>query len=308
MNILITGATGFIGRHLVLRLQQQQHTVTVLSRDSAHASRLLGVPAFDWDYATQDVPAAAMQDCQVIINLMGENLGDGRWTKARKREIHASRILSTRKLAAAAPESLQAFVCGSAIGIYPGSGDDFYDESYTVPGQLGFMQSICHDWEVEAARIENKGVRRVSIRTGVVLGHGGMLQKLLPVFKLGLGGPVGNGQQWLPWIHIDDIVSVYAAAALDGRYQGPVNAVSPNPVRYREFATAFGKALHRPAFFPVPAFVLKLALGEAAALALNSYRIAPKRLQQEYGFTFKFTDLPAALTDLFDTTDVVKKA
>jgi uncharacterized protein (TIGR01777 family) len=141
-----------------------------------------------------------------------------------------------------------------------------------------------------------------------VLGHGGMLQKLLPVFKLGLGGPVGSGQQWLPWIHIHDIVSVYAAAALDTRYQGPVNAVSPNPVRYREFATAFGKALQRPAFFPTPAFILKLALGEAAAPALNSYRIAPKRLQEDYGFKFKFADLPAALADLFAKTSAAEQS
>ncbi|UJP02998.1 MAG: DUF1731 domain-containing protein [Nitrosomonas sp.] len=143
-------------------------------------------------------------------------------------------------------------------------------------------------------------MRRVSVRTGVVLGHGGMLKKLLPVFKLGLGGPVGNGRQWLPWIHLDDIVSVYCNAALDTRYRGPVNAVSPHPVRYREFATAFGNILHRPAFFPTPAFILKLALGEAAALALNSYHIAPVRLLGEYGFQFKFAHLPAALADLFD--------
>ncbi|NBQ68075.1 MAG: TIGR01777 family protein [Nitrosomonadaceae bacterium] len=300
MNILITGATGFIGRHLVQRLQQDQHTITILSRNRSKASELLNVPAFEWDYTTQDVPAEALHDCQIIINLMGENLGEGRWTKARKHEIYASRILSTRKLVAAAPDSLQAFICGSAIGIYPGVGDDLYDESYAVPEQLSFMQTICHDWEQEAARIESKGVRRVSIRTGVVLGHGGMLKKLLPVFKLGLGGPVGNGQQWLPWIHLDDIVSVYCSAALDTRFRGAVNAVSPHPVRYREFATTFGNVLHRPAFFPTPAFILKLVLGEAAALALNSYHIAPERLLREYGFQFKFDHLPAALADLFD--------
>lgn len=299
MNILITGATGFIGRHLTRRLQQNHHTIKVLSRNGARASEVLGVPAFDWDYATEDVPAGALHDCQIIINLMGENLGDGRWTAARKHEIYASRILSTRKLVAAAPDSLQAFVCGSAIGIYPGTGDDLYDESYTVPGQLSFMQTICHDWEMEAARIENRGVRRVSIRTGVVLGDGGMLKKLLPVFRLGLGGPVGNGRQWLPWIHIDDIVSVYIEAALDARYRGPVNAVSPNPVRYREFAAALGEALHRPARFPVPALILKLALGEAAVLALNSYHIVPRRLLEELRFTFKFDALPAALADLY---------
>lgn len=299
MNILITGATGFIGQQLVRRLRQGHHIITVLSRNGKRASEQLGVPAFDWDYATQDVPVEAVKDCQVIINLMGENLGEGRWTQARKHEIYASRILSTRKLVAAAPDILHTFVCGSAIGIYPGTGDESYDESYTVPEQLSFMQTICHDWEQEAARVESNGVRRVSIRTGVVLGHGGMLQKLLPVFKLGLGGPVGNGQQWLPWIHIDDIVSVYIAAALDSRYQGPVNAVAPNPVRYREFAEALGQALQRPAFFPAPALILKLVLGEAAALALNSYRIVPQRLQKEFGFQFKFTDLPAALADLY---------
>lgn len=299
MNILITGATGFIGRHLVQRLKQDHHTLKVLSRNGARASKKLEVPAFDWDYAKEEVPAEALENVQVIIHLMGENLGSGRWTKERKREIYESRIISTRKLVAAAPSSLECLVCGSAIGIYPGQGDDVYDESYTVPAQANFMQTICRDWEMEAAKIESKGVRRVSIRTGVVLGDGGMLDKLLPVFKLGLGGSVGHGRQWLPWIHIDDLVSVFMTAALDARYHGPVNAVSPNPVRYREFATALGKALHRPAFFPTPAFVLKLALGEAAALALNSYHIVPARLLQEYDFKFKFTDLPTALEDLF---------
>lgn len=304
MNILITGATGFIGRHLVRRLQQDHHTVKVLSRNGMRAGEMLGVPAFEWDYATQDAPAAALHDCQIIIHLMGENLGNSRWTKARKHEIYASRILSTRKLVAAAPDSLQAFICGSAIGIYPGTGDELYDESYVLPNQPSFLQTICHDWEMEAARIEKRGVRRVSIRTGVVLGHGGMLQKLLPVFKLCLGGPAGDGRQWLPWIHIDDIVSVYTEAALNTRYHGAINAVAPHPVRYREFATALGKALHRPAFFPAPALILKLVLGEASALALNSYRIAPKRLLDEFGFKFKFDELQIALTDLFSKNDL----
>lgn len=299
MNILITGATGFIGRHLVQRLKQDHHTIKVLSRNSARARQQLEVPAFDWHYAKEEVPTEALEDIQVIIHLMGENLGSGRWTKARKREIYESRIVSARKLVAASPPSLACFVCASAIGIYPGQGDDVYDETYIIPDQINFMQTICHDWETEAAKIESKGVRRVSVRTGVVLGDGGMLDKLLPVFKLGLGGPVGQGRQWLPWIHIDDLVSVYIAAALDSRYHGAINAVSPQPVRYREFAGALGKVLHRPAFFPTPAFVLRLALGEAANLALNSYHITPTRLLQEYNFKFKFADLLAALEDLF---------
>lgn len=299
MNILITGATGFVGLHLVQRLKLDHHTIKVLSRNGALASQKLGVPAFSWNYAKEEVPAEALENIQIIIHLMGENIGNGRWTKKRKREIYDSRIVSARKLVAAAPASLECFVCASAIGIYPGEGDDVYDESYAVPAQVGFMQTICRDWEAEAAKIENKGVRRVSIRTGIVLGDGGMLDKLLPIFKIGLGGPVGNGRQWLPWIHIDDLVSVYMAAALDTRYRGSINAVSPNPVRYREFATALGKALYRPAFFPTPAFILKLALGEAAALALNSYHVVPTRLLQEFNFTFRFTNLPAALGDLF---------
>lgn len=299
MNILITGATGFVGRHLVQRLKQDHHTIKVLSRNAVQASQKLGVPAYDWDYATAEVPAEALKDIQIIIHLMGENLGNGRWTDQRKREIYESRILSTRKLVVAAPSSLECFICASAIGIYPGQGDEVYDESYVVPEHGNFMQTICHDWEKEAAVIESKGVRRVSIRTGIVLGDGGMLAKLLPIFKLGLGGPVGDGRQWLPWIHIDDLVSAYVAAAVDTRYHGAVNVVSPNPIRYQDFATALGKALHRPAFFPTPAFVLKLVLGEAAALALNSYHIVPTQLLQTYSFAFKFTQLPAALDDLF---------
>jgi uncharacterized protein len=299
MNILITGATGFIGRHLVQRLKQDSHTIKVLSRNGKHASEKLGVPAYSWNYAKEELPPEAMENIQVIIHLMGENLGKGRWTKKRKREIYESRIASTRKLAAAAPPSLECFVCGSAIGIYPGEGDNIYDESFAVPAQGSFMQTICRDWEMEAAKIESKGVRRVSIRTGVVLGDGGMLEKLLPLFKLGLGGPVGHGRQWLPWIHIDDLVSVFATAALDPRYHGPVNAVSPNPVRYREFSMTLGRQLRRPAFFRTPAFILRLVLGEAAVLALNSYHILPARLLQEYDFKFQFPDLEVALADLF---------
>jgi uncharacterized protein (TIGR01777 family) len=299
MNILITGATGFIGRHLVQRLKQDSHTIKVLSRNGKRASEKLGVPAYSWNYAKEEVPPEALDNIQVVIHLMGENLGNGRWTNKRKHEIYESRIASTRKLVAAAPPSLECFVCGSAIGIYPGEGDSIYDESFVVPAQGSFMQNICRDWEMEAAKIESKGVRRVSIRTGVVLGDGGMLEKLLPLFKLGLGGPVGHGRQWLPWIHIDDLVSVFATAALDPRYHGPVNAVSPNPVRYREFATTLGRQLRRPAFFPTPALILRLALGEAAVLALNSYHVLPARLLQEYDFKFKFPDLEVALADLF---------
>lgn len=301
MNFLITGATGFVGQHLVRRLKTEHH-IKVLSRNSERAERLLGVPAYDWNYTLDPVPTEAFKDTQVIIHLMGENLGNGRWTKKYKQEIYQSRILSTHKLVEAATPNLKRFICGSAIGIYPGIGDAIYDETFVVPAEGNFMQTICRDWEDAARKIENKGIHSVSIRTGVVLGRGGMLKKLLPLFKLGLGGPIGDGKQWLPWIHIDDLVSIFIAAALDDRYQGPVNAVSPNPVQYQEFSATLGKALHRPSFLTTPAFVLKLALGEAAALALNSYRIEPAKLIQSYGFHFKFTQLNPALENIIEKT------
>ena len=297
MNFLITGATGFIGQRLVARLKTE-HRIKVLSRNRIHAERLLGVPVYDWNYSLDPVPAEALEDTQVIIHLMGENLGNGRWTEQRKQEIYQSRILSTRKLVEATTPNLKRFICGSAIGIYPGIGDAVYDETFVVPTNGNFMQIICRDWEDEVRKIENKGVRSVSIRTGVVLGLGGMLEKLLPLFKLGLGGSIGDGKQWLPWIHIDDLVSVFIAAALNDRYQGPVNAVSPNPTQYQEFSETLGKVLHRPTFLTIPAFILKLALGEAAALALNSYRIEPAKLIQSYDFHFKFTQLGTALENI----------
>lgn len=297
MNFLITGATGFIGRPLVQQLKADHH-VEVLSRDRQRAEHLLEVPAYQWDYAQDDVPVEALKNAEIIIHLMGENLGEGRWTQQRKQEIYQSRILSTRKLVEAAPPLLKCFICGSAIGIYPGIGDQIFDESFTVPTEGNFMQTICRDWEKEAQKVELKQIRRVSIRTGVVLGQGGMLEKLLPLFKLGLGGSVGDGKQWLPWIHIDDLVSIFIAAALDDRYQGPINAVSPNPVPYQAFSSTLGKVLHRPTFLTMPAFILKLALGEAADLALNSYRVKPTKLIESFGFQFKFVQLSSALEDI----------
>ena len=299
MNILITGATGFIGQSLIRELSRQQHAIKVLSRDGSRAQKILGIPAYTWNYSTEAVPDEALKDCDTIVHLMGENLGTGRWTNERKQEIYASRIISTRKLVAAAPATLKTFVCGSAIGIYPGTGDKTYDETFVIPAQKTFMQSICADWEQEAAQIDSRGIRRVSIRTGVVLGHGGMIKTLLPLFRMGLGGSVGSGNQWLPWIHIDDLTSVFMKAIEDARYTGAINAVSPHPVHYHEFARALGLVLHRPAFLSTPAWLLKLILGEAAALALNSYRIAPRKLLQEYDFKFRFAELQGALTDLF---------
>jgi uncharacterized protein (TIGR01777 family) len=300
MRILITGATGFVGRQLLPRLADDGHELKVLSRDGARAGRELGVTAYSWDYAREPVPAAALEGVESIVHLMGENVGQGRWSAARKRDIRASRIDSTERLVTQAPSGLASFVSASAIGYYPGEGDAVYDESYRQHGADSFMESLCRDWEAAAAAIEDKGVRRVSLRFGLVLGHGGLLAKLLPMFRLGLGGPVGDGQQWVPWIHIDDLVEIIVKAIGDSRYAGAINAVGPQPVRYEEFAKALGRAVHRPALIRAPAIALRLALGEAADLALNSYRVVPERLTGELGFQFGFADLDTALHDLTD--------
>jgi uncharacterized protein (TIGR01777 family) len=300
VRILITGATGFVGRHLVTRLLDAAHHVVVLSRDGKRAADQLGVEAYSWAAVHEEVPPAALEGTDAIIHLMGESIGGGRWTAALKQRAQTSRIVSADKLIAACPQSVKVFVSASAVGYYPGhlaaTRDEIYDESYRQPAVSDFMQSLCRDWEAAVAAAENKGVRAVSVRIGIALGDGGLLDKLVPLFRLGLGGPVGDGQQWLPWIHVRDLVEIIVAALMDERYRGPINAVAPVPVRYAAFAKALGRAVHRPAVLPLPAPLLKLAMGEAAALALNSYRVVPSRLA-ELGYRFRFADIGAALSD-----------
>ncbi len=295
MKVLITGATGLVGSHLCARLKRAGHEVVALSRDGKRASQHLGVAAFSWDYRNEAVPDAAVDGVDSIVHLMGENVGAGRWTAARKKAIADSRIESAKKLIAARPATLTSFVSASAIGYYPGSGDDIYDESYRMPQQAGFMQSLCRDWEQAAATVEEYDVRRVSVRIGLALGDGGLLHRLLPLFRAALGGPVGDGQQWLPWIHIDDLGAILERAVSDEAMSGAVNGVGPNPVTYATFARALGAAVKRPALLRVPATALKLMLGEAAELALGSYRIVPRRLTDEFDFSFTYADVESAL-------------
>lgn len=295
MKVLITGATGLVGTRLCERLLRDGHQVVALSRNSERATKKLGVPAYDWDYRNEPVPEAAMDGVESIVHLMGENVGEGRWTEARKKVISDSRIVSAGRLVSARPPGLRSFVSASAIGYYPGIGDDIYDESYRMPENVGFMQALCRDWEQAAAEIEKHGVRRVSVRVGLVLGPGGLLKKLLPVFRAGLGGPVGDGRQWVPWIHVDDLTAVFERAITDETMSGAINGVGPDPVTYANFASALGTAVRRPALLRVPATVLKLMLGEAAELALGSYRIVPRRLTEEFGFSFTYSDLGSAL-------------
>jgi hypothetical protein len=297
MRIVITGGTGFVGSVLVARLREAGHSPVVLSRDGERAAEKLGTETHTWNYAEDPVPAGAMAGAEAIVHLMGENIGEGRWTESRKRRMHDSRVVSARKLIETMPDSVGVFVSASAIGYYPGEGDTVYDESYTAPETDDFMQQLTVEWERAAAEAAERGVRTSIHRFGIVLGEEGMLAQLLPLFRLGLGGPVGDGRQWLPWVHVIDVVRALEAALGDERYAGPINTMAPEPVRYEEFADTLAEIVHRPSFLRVPAIALKLGLGEASALALRSYRVVPRRLTEELGFEFSYPKLRPALED-----------
>jgi len=300
MRVLITGATGFIGRALVPRLQRDGHTIVAWVRSESRARGLLGadvdlVPASSGHTALVD----ALGGVDAVVNLAGEPLIGKRWTPERRRVLEASRVGVTtdlvRAIAAATPRP-RVLVSGSAVGWYGDRGAEPLTET-SKPG-ADFLAHMCRDWENAARAAELSGVRVVLLRTGVVLGrNGGALAQMLPPFKLGAGGPIGNGRQYLPWIHLHDLVSAVAAMIADERYRGPVNGVAPEEATSRAFATALGRALHRPAILPTPAFALRAIFGEAATVLLASQRVAPAVLIG-HGFTFAFPTLDAALADI----------
>ena len=300
MRVLVTGATGFIGRALVPRLQRDGHVVVAWARSEARARGLLGA-------AVEIVPAVggaealvqALDRCDAVVNLAGEPLLGGRWTAARRRILQDSRIAATAGLVraiAAATTRPGVLISSSAVGYYGDRGNDPLAET-SRPGD-DFLAGLCAGWENAAQQAEALGARVVLLRTGVVLGRaGGALAQLLPPFALGLGGPIGSGKQYLPWIHLHDLVNVIAEALVDERYRGPVNGVAPEPATSRTFARALGRALHRPAILPVPALALEAVLGKAATVLLGSQRVEP-RVLKAHAFTFDFPTLDAALEDI----------
>ena len=300
MRVLITGATGFIGRALVPRLQRDGHSVVAWVRSESRARGLLGadvdlVPASRGHNPLVD----ALAGVDAVVNLAGEALIGKRWTPDRRRVLEESRVGVTtdlvRAIAAATPRP-RVLVSGSAVGWYGDRGDEPLSETSKPGGD--FLAHLCRDWENAARAADVSGVRVVLLRTGVVLGrNGGALAQMLPPFKLGAGGPIGNGRQYLPWIHLHDLVSAVAVIIADERYRGPVNGVAPEEATSRTFAAALGRALHRPAILPTPAFVLRALFGEAATVLLASQRVAPAVLAG-HGFTFAFPTLDAALADI----------
>ncbi|MBN6111056.1 TIGR01777 family oxidoreductase [Xanthomonas bonasiae] len=293
MHVLVTGGTGFIGRALCPALLQAGHQVSVLSRDAARATRALpGVQAL------QDLQGAA--PAHAVINLAGEPLSDGRWNETRKRRFRTSRIGTTRALLdwIAQLDPAQRPACllsGSAIGYYGDRGNDLLDER--SPAGEDFAAHLCRDWETEALRAQTLGVRTSLVRTGVVLGRdGGALSRMLPPFRLGLGGRMGDGRQWMSWIHRDDHVGLLLWLLQHGG-EGAYNATAPTPVTNADFAQQLGQVLHRPALLPAPAAALRLAFGEMADLLLGSQRVLPTRAQQE-GYVFRYPELGGALREV----------
>jgi uncharacterized protein len=297
MRVTVTGATGRIGTRLVARLRERGDEVTVLSRDPAKAERTLGgVAAARWRPLAEPAPAAALAGRDAVVHLAAEDVGQ-RWNEDIKRQIRQTRELGTRNLVAglrAAEPRPDVLVSSSAVGYYGPHGDERLDED--APAGDDFLAQVCVAWEREAAAAEALGVRVARLRTGIVLDRdGGALAKMLPFFRLGAGGPVAGGRQYMPWIHVDDLVALYLAA-LDGgaEWRGPVNGAAPEPVTNREFSTELGRALHRPAFAPVPGFAVRLLYGEMATIVTTGQRAVPRRAQA-LGFGFGHPELPEAL-------------
>jgi hypothetical protein len=293
MRITLTGATGFLGTRLIELLRAGGHDLRQLSR------RASGRPGFHtWDPLAGPPPAASLEGAEAVIHLAGEPVAQ-RWTAEAKRRIRSSRIEGTRNLVTALgalavrPKTL---ICASAIGYYGSRGSELLDES-SPPG-AGFLPEVCAEWEQAAGEARALGIRVVTPRIGVVLGRdGGALKKMLPPFRLGAGGPLAGGSQWMSWIHVEDMVRLIAFVLGATELDGAINAVSPNPVTNADFTHALGAALHRPAFFPVPEIALRALYGEMAGILLDSQRAVP-RAAQAAGFQFLHPDLAETLRGL----------
>jgi uncharacterized protein len=292
MRALVTGATGTIGTRLVQELGRE---TVVLSRDPARAAKALGVRALGWDGRSALDPAA-FDGIDAVFHLAGEPVGEGRWTEEKKRRIEESRTAGTHALVssmARAKVKPRVLVSASAVGYYGSRGDELLTES--SPAGEGFLASVCRAWEDEAAAAANDGVRVASLRIGIVLARdGGALDKMLPLFRSGLAGRLGSGKQWMPWIHVDDVVGVLLHAAKDERVRGPMNGAAPELVTNAEFTRALARAVHRPALFAAPELALKLALGEMAKVVLASQRVVPERALAT-GYRFAYPSLAPAL-------------
>ena len=300
-KIIITGATGSIGQSLVQELSARGDEVIVFTQYPEKAGRKL--PAvkkiIKWDYKCMDAWSHELNGVDAVVHLAGANLGAKRWNEEYKKLAYDSRIVSTRNLVEAiksVENKPKVFICSSATGFYGNRYDEFLDENSSKGND--FLANLCNDWEKEAQKVEQYGIRRVSIRTGLVLMKDeGVLKQMLLPFKLFIGGPLGNGRQWFPSIHIDDIVGIYLHAIDNPNVTGAMNGTAPGIVTMKQFAKTLGKNLSRPSLFPVPKFALKIAVGELGEYAVMSQRTSVEKIIKS-GYKFKFENLEGALRDL----------
>lgn len=294
MNILITGGTGFIGRSLSRELKSSGYNVIVTTRRQSTSKEKL-----TWNPPAL-IPSDIISDIDAVINLAGESIASGRWTKKRKELILSSRINVTSSLVESikhANPKPKVLVSASAIGYYGPHGDEFVREDMQPASD--FLAEVCKVWEEEALKAQEFGVRVVLIRIGGVLeSDGGALPVMAIPFKFFLGGSIGNGRQWFSWIHRDDVVGIIKYALENESLSGPVNATAPQPVTNKEFSSAIGKALGRPSWFSVPGFVVKLTLGELGGILLTGQRVLPEKALKA-GYRFKYTEVNEALRAIF---------
>ena len=290
MIVLLTGATGFLGRILAARLAADGHVLRALTRDPRkNRSRLPpACVAYPWSEGGP-VPQEALEGVGAVVHLAGENIAAGRWTGARKARIRSSRVDGARALVEAIgrrSDRPQVFVTASASGYYGDTGDRLLDEN--APSGAGFLAETCRAWEAEAFRAEALGLRVAALRLGILLGKEGALAKLAPVFRLGAGAALGSGRQWWSWIHAEDAAGLFVHALASPGLRGPVNAAAGS-LTQRDFSRALGRALHRPVLFRVPAFALRLGLGEMAASLLEGQRLDAAKAR-ESGYLFRYPD------------------
>ncbi len=297
MNVLVFGGTGFVGRNLTVELVKNGYQVYVVTRNPQKTTSIFEnkVHVIEWDNISPLSSAFNLEQTDVVINLAGESIGNRRWTNSVKGEIRASRIRTTGAIAAAINEGTiqpRVLINASAVGYYGPREDDEITESEEV-GQ-DFLAQVCRDWESEAFKVQNNLTRVVTIRIGVVLGNEGALNRMALPFKFYMGGPLGKGNQWLTWIHIQDLTRMITFIIEHEELAGPINAVSPNPERMSDFSKILGKVLNSPSWLPVPGILLKIALGQMAEMLLHGQRAIPKKILNA-NFEYRFPKLKEAL-------------
>jgi uncharacterized protein len=303
MKIVVAGGTGFIGSALCARLAAQGHSLILLIRsissaaDSPNKKTILWQPELPGEW--ENILAQAVAEADGIINLTGESIAGKRWSEVQKRKLRSSRIESTRALVTAIARAKKKpgfLLNASAVGYYGPRGDEEVTEE-TGPGD-DFLSRLCVEWEDESKKAEAQGVRVIRLRTGIVLGTGGgALSKMIMPFKLFIGGPLGSGRQWMPWIHLDDEIGLIEFLLENTDARGAVNATAPNPVTMKEFCRTLGSVLHRPCWAPVPGFALRVLLGEMADILLMGQRAVPATAQK-LGYRFRYPTLQEALETL----------